>query len=194
MYVVLFQVHFSFVYIGLNGILLLKSSTFLKNRHFIIQERFNKLMYGINTIIKCGTWQPVKFQLVSCSWNKMIFYRISELMLPTLIQGYDKKSFHFWSRSKTRDCRSRCHIQVSQQIYWKFTTKNWKFSDKKFWYFSYFCSKHRLWVLVRTASKHRVCYSSEPPHRGGSNENPQSMFLAEIRKIMYISVNPSFTI
>ena len=33
-----------------------------------------------------------------------------------------------------------------------FTSKNWKFSDKKVWYFSYFCSKHRLWVLVRTAS------------------------------------------
>ena len=41
------------------------------------------------------------------------------------------------------------------QIYWKFTTKKWKFSDKKFWYFSCFCSKHRLWVLVRTASKRR---------------------------------------
>ena len=39
--------------------------------------------------------------------------------------------------------------------------KNDNFSDKKFWYFSYFCSKHRLW------------YSLEPPHRGGSNEYPQ---------------------
>ena len=39
------------------------------------------------------------------------------------------------------------------QIYWKFfPTKEWKFSDKNFWYFSYFCSKHRLWVPVRTAS------------------------------------------
>ena len=36
-----------------------------------------------------------------------------------------------------------------------FTTKKWKISDKKFWYFSYFCSKHRLWVLVRTASSRR---------------------------------------
>ena len=36
-----------------------------------------------------------------------------------------------------------------------FPTKNWKFSDKKYWYFSYFCSKHRLWVLVRTASPRR---------------------------------------
>ena len=32
-----------------------KGSIFLKVRHLIIQERFNKLIYGINTIIKCGT-------------------------------------------------------------------------------------------------------------------------------------------
>ena len=32
-----------------------KGSIFLKNRHFfLIQERFNKLIYGINAIIKCG--------------------------------------------------------------------------------------------------------------------------------------------
>ena len=33
--------------------------------------------------------------------------------------------------------------------------KKGKKSDKKYWYFSYFCSKHRLWVLVRTASTRR---------------------------------------
>ena len=64
----------------------IKGSIFLKNRHFIIQERLDKLIYGIDTIIKCGTWQPVKFQFVSPSWNEMIFYHISELLLPTLIQ------------------------------------------------------------------------------------------------------------
>ena len=37
-------------------------------------------------------------------------------------------------------------------------------------------------------------YSLEPPQRGGSNEYPQSMFLTEIRKIMYTPVNPSFTV
>ena len=52
-------------------------------------------MYCINTFIKCGTWQPVKFQLVSISWNEMNFYRISELMLLTFIQRCDKKSFYF---------------------------------------------------------------------------------------------------
>ena len=36
-----------------------------------------------------------------------------------------------------------------------FTTKNWKFSDKNSDIFSYFCSKHRLWVLVRTISARR---------------------------------------
>ena len=37
-------------------------------------------------------------------------------------------------------------------------------------------------------------YSLEPPRWGGSNEYPQSMFWAEIRKIMSTPVNPSFTI
>ena len=36
-----------------------------------------------------------------------------------------------------------------------YTNKKGKFSDKKFWYFSYFCPKHRLWVLVRTSSARR---------------------------------------
>ena len=52
--------------------------------------------------------------------------------------------------------------------------KNWKFSDKKNseFFFHIFCSKHRLWVLVRTASA----------RRGGSNEYPQSMFLSRNKK------------
>ena len=61
------------------------------------------------------------------------------------------------------------------------TSQIWKFSDEILWYFSYFCSKHRLWVLVRTASKR-------------FKRLPQSMFWAEIWKIIYTPVNPSFTI
>ena len=79
------------------------NAPYSSNINILFQERFNKLIYGINTIIKCGTWQPVIFQLVSRPWNEMIFYRISELMLPTIIQRYDKKSFHIWSSSKTKD-------------------------------------------------------------------------------------------
>ena len=60
-----------------------------------------------------------------------------------------------------------------------FTTKKCKFSDKISWYFSYFCSKQRLWVLVRTASTRRFYLT---PRRGGSYEYLQSLFWAEIRK------------
>ena len=49
--------------------------------------------------------------------------------------------------------------------------------------------------IFHISAKNIDCgYSLEPPRRGGSNEYPQSMFLAEIRKIMYTPVNPSFTI
>ena len=34
-----------------------------------------------------------------------------------------------------------------------FTIKNWKFSDKNSDIFLYFCSKHSLWVLVRSVSQ-----------------------------------------
>ena len=60
---------------------LIKGLIFLKNRHFFIQERFDKLIYGINTIIKYGIWQPVKFQLVSRFWSglKMKYFFILSL-------------------------------------------------------------------------------------------------------------------
>ena len=38
---------------------------------------FNKVIYGIDRIIKCGTWQPVKFPLVYRYWNDMIFFIVS---------------------------------------------------------------------------------------------------------------------
>ena len=42
------------------------------------------------------------------------------------------------------------------QIYWKFYHQKMKIFRKKIgFFFSYFCSKHRLWVLVRTASARR---------------------------------------
>ena len=49
--------------------------------------------------------------------------------------------------------------------------------------------KHRLWVLVRTISvlENIDCgYSLEPPHRGGSNEYPQSMFSSRNMKTIRV--------
>ena len=43
--------------------------------------------------------------------NAMIFLPISELMLATLIERYDKKSFHFKSKRLTEILQAvRCHI------------------------------------------------------------------------------------
>ena len=69
------------------------------------------------------------------------------------------------------------------QIYRKFhLEKTWKFSDKNS-------------DIFHISAQNIDCgYSLELPHRGGSNKYPQSMFWAEIWKIMYTPVNPSFTI
>ena len=37
-------------------------------------------------------------------------------------------------------------------------------------------------------------YTLEPPHRGGSNEYPQSMFWSKNKKNRYTPANPSFSI
>ena len=62
------------------------------------------------------------------------------------------------------------------QIYWKFHHQNWKFSDKNS-------------DIVHSFSQNVDCgYSSEPPR------TYNLYFWAEIRKIMYTPVNPSFII
>ena len=44
----------------------------------------------------------------------------------------------------------------------------------------------KLFDIFHISAQNIDCrYSLEPPRRGGSNECPQSMFWAEIRKIMY---------
>ena len=66
-----------------------------------------------------------------------------------------------------------------------FSTKNWKFSDKIFSNF----------VIFLISAQNKYCgYTLEPPQRGGSTTTHNLCFWAEIRKIMYTPVNPSFTI
>ena len=69
------------------------------------------------------------------------------------------------------------------QIYWKFYhPKNENFQIKNS-------------DIFHISPQNIDCeYSLEPSRWGGSNEYLQSMFWAEIRKIMYTPVNPSFTI
>ena len=77
-----------------------------------------------------------------------------------------------------------CHYENTPiQIHWEFYhKKNENFQIKKSDIFHVF------------AQNIDCGHSLEPPRRGGSNECPQSMFWAKIRKLMYTPVNPSFTI
>ena len=63
-----------------------------------------------------------------------------------------------------------------------FTTKKWKFSDKDT-------------DIFHISAQNIDCgYTLEPPRRGGSNKYHNLYFWAEIRKVMYTPVNPSFNI
>ena len=58
--------------------------------------------------------------------------------------------------------------------------KNWKFLDKK------------IDIFHISAQNIDCGYSLEPPHRGSSNEYPQSVFWAEIRKNNVYPFKPQF--
>ena len=56
-------------------------------------------------------------------------------------------------------------------------------------------SFHKNSGIFHISAQNKDCqYSLELPCWSGSNKYPQSMFWAEIWKIMYIPVNPSFTL
>ena len=67
----------------------------------------------------------------------------------------------FWDHFVHLDCKylkkkkkkKKKHYENTPiQIHRNFTSKNWKFLDKNLWHFSYFCSKHRFWVLLEQVS------------------------------------------
>ena len=78
------------------------------------------------------------------------------------------------------------HIPLQKHAYSNIlnilTTKKWNFSDKNL-------------DISHTSGQNIDCgHSLELPRRGISNEYHNLCFWAEIRKIMYTPVNPSFTI
>ena len=74
-----------------------------------------------------------------------------------------------WSKSLQKQAYSNI-LKIWKFYHQKLKIFRWK---KKMWNFSYFCSKNRLLVPVRTASPRRF------------NEYPQSMFLSRNKKNVY---------
>ena len=130
---------------------------------------------------------------LSLRWAHMLF--CSRCFAPApIILGKQKYVFEYMRHSRlisscaSTYCDSEQHWKIHYentpiQIYWKF------YNPKK----GNFQSKN-VNIFLISAQNIDCRYSLEPPRRGGSNEYPQSMFWAEIRKIMYTPVNPSFII
>ena len=130
-------------------------------------------MAYFHVFLRCGYMHGI-------AWNQAIYSKVEGL-------GAYSEEMHHSIMVSMFDGRAALPIHITITYLFKytenFTTKNWIFSDKKYLiFFSYFCSKQRLWVLVRT------------PRWGGSNEYPQSMFLSRNKKINVYPLNPSFTI
>ena len=114
---------------------------------------------------KCWPWSDVTYCGI---WSEPTLFAQACQSLLGLFRGfvkqYDIGNFgiiftsspeaphqDMWVLSRRASITKTClfkHIE-------NFTTKIWQFLDEKFWYFSSFCSKHRLWVLVRTTSMRR---------------------------------------
>ena len=92
---------------------------------------FNNLKHSINMIIKCGIWQPLNFQLVSRfrTGSKMKwFFIVSELMLATIIQGYDKKKIISFQERETNWNLTGCkmpHVMIILIPYMNLLNLSW---------------------------------------------------------------------
>ena len=86
--------------------------------------------------------------------------------------------------SKTSSTITKTHLFKYTE---NFTSKNWKFSDKKKSFFFFF-----FFFFHISAQDIDYGYSLEPPRRGGSNEYPQNMFLSRIKKNNVYPFKPQF--
>ena len=93
---------------------IVKVSIFLKNRHFIIQERFTKLIYDINTIIKCGTTACKILVSLSFVIEWFLSYRWIN------VANIKKNHFIFWSSSQTNTCCQMPHVYDSINTTYQF--------------------------------------------------------------------------
>ena len=79
-------------------------------------------------------------------------------MIKLCVLGYPNWD-HQRFRSDCANAQTDLNLRITKPRLFKYienlTTKKGKYLDKKIKYLLYFCSKHRLWVLVRTASARR---------------------------------------
>ena len=119
-----------------------------------------------------SAWQTNKMACAAKTQSSLVIRPVwSEFLLCTHLVTKDPSSLHAYSEDSNQTGRSLrlahmpfcwfCHTPLRKHAYSNILKslppkKKWKFTDKKLWWYSYFCSKHRLWVLVRTALTRRL--------------------------------------
>ena len=129
----------------------------------------------------------VRFVLI----NTALLQHILDIIFPGIFAGKQvlkikKKNTKKKKKKKKKTTKNKTKINITKTSLFKYIEN---FTSKKT---ENFQVKNSIFHI--SAQNIDCGYSLEPPRRGSSNEYPQSMFLAEIRKIMYTPVNPSFTI
>ena len=106
----------------------------------------------------CGQWRT-RSAFASAKFDQGFCYLVIQSL--DIIKCINEELAHVLDESESvHFAHAQRHLFALRKQAYSNTPKilrqnKWKFSDKKFWYFSYFYSKHRLWVLVRTASMRR---------------------------------------
>ena len=130
------------------------------------------------------TWHLIKMYIV-CSNNGKLKVKWNRLKSPfgTIFPAYtQKQSTHRCCQGFDLSCVSACCITKTRLFRYieKIITKNCKFSDKNSDIFHF-------------SARNIDCgYALEPPHRGGSNKYPQSMFLSRNKKNNVYPCKPQF--
>ena len=152
-----------------------------KNENF--QIKISDILNNPAQNINCGTrWNRLSKAILTSTHNLCFWAEIRKIMYTSVNPSFTVQK---WGLSGSNLCRhvfamkfvflgyrENCHYKNRPiQIYWKCYHQKKIKKFRHFWYFSLFCSKHRLWVLVRIASARQLLTIY--------------VFWAEIRKIMY---------
>ena len=146
---------------------------------------------GSNQYLQSMFWAEIRKISEFFIWNrhilvvKFLLYLNRRVFMLFSLNSYSLYGVFWWttvtdSRHEMHDpCGPITKTRLFRYIE-NFTSKNWKCSDKKLWYF-------------HISAQNIDCgYSLEPPRRGGSNEYPQSMFLSRNKKNNVYPCKPQF--
>ena len=140
------------IFLVLNKIRIFKYSWVvhtLLGKHFIQQ----KTQFPCVEISMCRVTNCTGFMLftVQTTTTRNIFEKDKWREIADVLTLWLLFQYYSWGSQNKVPLRKHTYSNILKIL----PPKKWKFSDKKFWYFSDFCSKHRLWALVRTASTRR---------------------------------------